>query len=192
MHEPQNNRTRHEDVAQRIEPTSTWADIVLGEHQIRVLRELSAAAAHVLQVSEDRQSEIESLPDRGIIALFTGASGTGKTMAAEVLARDLHRELYRIDLTRVVSKYIGETEKNLSHLFTEAADSGAILFFDEADALFGKLSEVKDSHDRYANIEISYLSQRIQEHHGLVIIGAKAPLEWPPHLLPRIDFVVEF
>lgn len=192
MHEPQNNRTRHENLAQRIEPASTWADIVLGEQQIRVLRELSAAAGHVLQVSEDRQSEIKRSPDRGIIALFTGASGTGKTMAAEVLARDLHRELYRIDLTRVVSKYIGETEKNLSRLFTEAAASGAILFFDEADALFGKRSEVKDSHDRYANIEVSYFCQRMQEHRGLIIIGTKAPLEWPPHLLPRIDFVVEF
>ena len=192
MHEPQKDWTRHENLAQRIEPASTWADIVVGEQQIRVLRELSAAAAHVLQVSEDQQSEIKSSPDRGIIALFTGAGGTGKTMAAEVLARDLHRELYRIDLTRVVSKYIGETEKNLSRLFTEAAASGAILFFDEADALFGKRSEVKDSHDRYANVEISYFLQRTEEHRGLVIIDAKAPLEWPPALLPRIGFVVEF
>ena len=92
-------------------------------------------------------------------------------MAAEVLARDLHRELYRIDLARVVSKYIGETEKNLSRLFAEAAASGAILFFDEADALFGKRSEVKDSHDRYANVEISYFLQRTEEHRGLVIIA---------------------
>jgi SpoVK/Ycf46/Vps4 family AAA+-type ATPase len=92
----------------------------------------------------------------------------------------------------VVSKYIGETEKNLSRLFTEAAASGAILFFDEADALFGKRSEVKDSHDRYANVEISYFLQRTEEHRGLVIIDANAPLEWPPALLPRIGFVVEF
>ena len=117
MRESRNDRTRHEDLAQRIEPASTWADIAVPEHQLRVLRELAACAAHLLQVSEDRRSEIKSLPYRGIIALFTGASGTGKAMAAEVLARDLHLELYRIDLTRVVSKNIGETEKNLSHPF---------------------------------------------------------------------------
>lgn len=192
MHEPRNNRTRHEDLAQRIEPASTWADIVLEEQQIRVLRELSAAAVQVLQVSGDRQSENKSSLDLGIIALFTGASGTAKTMAAEVLARDLHRELYRIDLSRVVSKYIGETEKNLSRLFSEAAASGAILFFDQADTLFGKRSEVKDSHDRYANIEVSYFSQRAQEHRGLIIIGTKARVEWPAVLLPRVGFVVEF
>jgi len=92
-------------------------------------------------------------------------------------------------LTRVVSKYIGETEKNLSRLFKEAAASGAILFFDEADALFGERSEVKD---RYANVEISYFLQRVEEHRGLVIIDAKAPLEWPPALRQRIGFVVEF
>jgi len=126
------------------------------------------------------------------MALFTGPSGTGKTMAAEVLARDLHLGLYRIDLTRVVSKYIGETEKNLSRIFAEAAPNGAILFFDEADALFGKRSEVKDSHDRYANIEVDYFLQRVEEHRGLVILATKTPLEWPPALPPRISFVVEF
>ena len=126
------------------------------------------------------------------MALFAGPSGTGKTTAAEVLARDLHLELYRVDLTRVVSKYIGETEKNLSRIFTEAAASRAILFFDEADALFGKRSEVKDSHDRYANIEVSYFLQRVEEHRGLVIIGSTAPLEWPPVSPTPIAFVVEF
>jgi len=192
MHESRNDRTRHEDPARRIEPVSTWADIAVGEQQLRVLRELAASAVHVLQVFEDQQSEIKNLPDRGIIALFTGPSGTGKTMAAEVLARDLHLELYRIDLTRVVSKYIGETEKNLSRIFAGAAAGRAILFFDEADALFGKRSEVKDSHDRYANIEVSYFLQRVEEHRGLVIIAAKARLEWPPASPPRIDSVVEF
>ena len=155
MHESQND-PGHEFLAQRIEPASTWADLALPEQQLRVLRELAASAAHRLLPSADRQSEVKSLPDRGITALFAGPSGTGKTMAAEVLARDLHLELYRIDLTRAVSKYIGETEKNLSLILTEAAPSGAILFFDEADALFGKRSEVKDSHDRYANIEVNY------------------------------------
>jgi SpoVK/Ycf46/Vps4 family AAA+-type ATPase len=191
MRESRNDRTRREDLAQRIEPASTWEDIALPEQQLRVLRELAAYAAHHLRVSEDRKSEINSLPDRGIIALFTGVSGTGKTMAAEVLARDLHLEMYRIDLTRVVSTYLGETENNLSHIFTEVAAS-AILFFDEADALFGKRSEVKDSHDRYANIEVSYFFQRVEEYRGLVILAVEAPHEWAPDLPPRKGFVVEF
>ena len=192
MRESRNDRTRNEGLARRIEPASTWADIAVGEQQLRVLHELAHSAAHVLQVSEDRQSEIKNLTDRGIVALFTGPSGRGKTMAAEVLARDLHLELYRIDLTRVVSKYIGETQKNLSRIFTEAAASRAILFFDEAEALFSRRSEVKDSHDRYANIEVGYFLQRVEEHRGLVIIGSRAPLEWPPAAPPRIAFVVEF
>jgi SpoVK/Ycf46/Vps4 family AAA+-type ATPase len=153
-----------------------------------VLRELAASAADILQ---NWKSEIKTLPDRGIIALFTGPSGTAKTMTAEVLARDLHLELYRIDLTRVASKYIGETEKIVSRIFTEGAASHAILFFDEADALFEKRSEVKDSHDRYANIEATYFLQRLEEHRGLVIIGTKAPPEWPPAVLPRVAFTVE-
>jgi SpoVK/Ycf46/Vps4 family AAA+-type ATPase len=192
MRESQKNRIGLEDLAQRIESVSTWADVAVPEQQLRVLRELAAHAAHRLQVSEDRQPEVNSLTHCGIVALFTGASGTGKTAAAEALARDLHLELYRIDLTRVVSKNIGETEKNLSRIFTEAAASGAILFFDEADALFGKRSEVKDSHDRYANIEVSYFLQRLEEYRGLVILAAEPSREWVPALPPRIGFVVEF
>jgi SpoVK/Ycf46/Vps4 family AAA+-type ATPase len=190
MHESRNDRTRLENLAQKIEPASTWADTAVPEQQLRVLRELAAYAAHRSQVSEDRRSEIQSLPGR--IALFTGANGTGKTMAAEALAGDLHLELYRIDLTRVVSKYIGETEKNLSRIFTEAAASGAILFFDEADALFGKRSEVKDSHDRYANIEVSYFLQQVEEYRGLVILAAEPSPEWAPALPQHVGFVVEF
>jgi SpoVK/Ycf46/Vps4 family AAA+-type ATPase len=192
MRESQKNRIGLEDLAQRIESVSTWADVAVPEQQLRVLRELAAHAAHRLQVSEDRQPEVNSLTHCGIVALFTGASGTGKTAAAEALARDLHLELYRIDLTRVVSKNIGETEKNLSRIFTEAAASGAILFFDEADALFGKRSEVKDSHDRYANIDVSYFLQRLEEYRGLVILAAEPSREWVPALPPRIGFVVEF
>ena len=107
----------------------------------------------------------------GVSALFAGPSGTGKTMAAEVLARHLRLDLYRIDLSAVVSKYIGETEKNLRRLFDAAESGGAALFFDEADALFGKRSEVKDSHDRYANIEINYLLQRMESYRGLAILA---------------------
>jgi len=190
MRESRNDRTRLENLAQKIEPASTWADIAVPEQQLRVLRELAAYAAHRLQVSEDRRSDIQSLPGR--IALFTGASGTEKTMAAEALARDLHLELYRIDLTRVVSKNIGDTEKNLSRIFTEAAASGAILFFDEADALFGKRSEVKDSHDRYANIEVSYFLQQVEEYRGLVILAAGPTRDWASALPPRLGFVVQF
>jgi SpoVK/Ycf46/Vps4 family AAA+-type ATPase len=188
MSESRTDHTRTDDMAQKIEPTSTWANLAMPEPQLRVLRELVAA---LLPVSKDPQSGIKTSPDRGIMALFTGPSGTGKTMAAEVLARELHLGLYRIDLTRLVSKYIGETEKNLSRIFTDAATSGAILFFDEADALFGKRSEVKDSHDRYANIEVNYFLQRVEEHRGLVILAAE-PHELAPAFSSRVDFIVQF
>jgi SpoVK/Ycf46/Vps4 family AAA+-type ATPase len=128
----------------------------------------------------------------GISALFTGESGTGKTMAAEVLANDLQLDLYRIDLSAVVSKYIGETEKNLRRLFDSAEDGGAILFFDEADALFGKRSEVKDSHDRYANIEVNYLLQRMETYHGLAILATNMRAALDQAFLRRIRFIVNF
>ena len=123
MSESRNHRTRHEDLAQRIEPTFTWADLAMPEPQLHILRALAAA---LLPVSKAPQPGIKTLPDRGIMALFTGPSGAGKTMAAEVLARELGLGLYRIDLTRGVSNYIGETEKNLSCIFAEAAPKGAI------------------------------------------------------------------
>jgi len=128
----------------------------------------------------------------GISALFAGESGTGKTMAAEVIANDLGLSLYRIDLSAVVSKYIGETEKNLRRLFDTAEDGGAILFFDEADALFGKRSEVKDSHDRYANIEINYLLQRIESYRGLAILATNMKSALDKAFLRRLRFIVNF
>ena len=128
----------------------------------------------------------------GISALFSGASGTGKTMAAEVLANELALDLYRIDLSAVVSKYIGETEKNLRRLFDAAEETGAILLFDEADALFGKRSEVKDSHDRYANIEVSYLLQRMESYRGLAILTTNFRAALDPAFLRRIRFIVNF
>ena len=128
----------------------------------------------------------------GISALFAGESGTGKTMAAEVLARELQLDLYRIDLSAVVSKYIGETEKNLRRVFDAAEDSGAILLFDEADALFGKRSEVKDSHDRYANIEVSYLLQRMEAYRGLAILTTNLKGALDPAFQRRLRFVVHF
>src|SRR6201988_292622 len=128
----------------------------------------------------------------GISALFAGDSGTGKTMAAEVIANDLRLNLYRIDLSAVVSKYIGETEKNLRRLFDAAEDGGAILFFDEADALFGKRSEVKDSHDRYANIEINYLLQRMEAYQGLAILATNMKSALDEAFMRRLRFVVNF
>ncbi len=128
----------------------------------------------------------------GISALFAGASGTGKTMAAEVLAGELELDLYRIDLSAVVSKYIGETEKNLRRVFDAAEAGGAILLFDEADALFGKRSEVKDSHDRYANIEISYLLQRMEAYRGLAILTTNMKSALDSAFLRRIRFIVDF
>jgi SpoVK/Ycf46/Vps4 family AAA+-type ATPase len=128
----------------------------------------------------------------GISALFAGASGTGKTMAAEVLANELHLDLYRIDLSSVVSKYIGETEKNLRRVFDAAESGGAILLFDEADALFGKRSEIKDSHDRYANIEVSYLLQRMEAYRGLAILTTNMKESLDTAFLRRIRFVVNF
>ena len=128
----------------------------------------------------------------GISALFAGESGTGKTMAAEVIANDLRLDLYRIDLSAVVSKYIGETEKNLRRLFDAAEDGGAILFFDEADALFGKRSEVKDSHDRYANIEINYLLQRMEAYRGLAILATNMKSALDTAFMRRLRFIVNF
>jgi SpoVK/Ycf46/Vps4 family AAA+-type ATPase len=128
----------------------------------------------------------------GISALFAGESGTGKTMAAEVLANHLELNLYRIDLSAVVSKYIGETEKNLRRLFDAAEDGGALLFFDEADALFGKRSEVKDSHDRYANIEINYLLQRMEAYAGLAILGTNMKEALDQAFLRRLRYIVRF
>src|SRR4030095_10947288 len=128
----------------------------------------------------------------GISALFAGESGTGKTMAAEVLANELHLDLYRIDLASTVSKYIGETEKNLGRVFDAAEDSGAILLFDEADALFGKRSEVRDSHDRYANIEVSYLLQRMEAYRGLAILTTNLKTALDQAFQRRLRFVVQF
>ena len=128
----------------------------------------------------------------GIGALFAGRSGTGKTMAAEVLANALRLNLYRIDLSAVVSKYIGETEKNLRRLFDAAEDGGTILFFDEADAIFGKRSEVKDSHDRYANIEINYLLQRMEAYRGLAILATNMKSALDAAFMRRLRFVVNF
>ena len=129
---------------------------------------------------------------KGLNVLFAGPSGTGKTMAAEIIAGELGLDLYKIDLSTVVSKYIGETEKNLARIFAEAETSNAILFFDEADALFGKRSEVRDAHDRYANIEISYLLQKMEEYEGVVILATNLRKNMDDAFVRRMHFTVEF
>ena len=158
----------------------------------RRLREIAVHVAHRATVYDTWGFGAMSNRGLGISALFAGASGTGKTMAAEVLANALRLDLYRIDLSSVVSKYIGETEKNLRRVFDAAEDGGAILFFDEADALFGKRSEIKDSHDRYANIEINYLLQRMESYRGLAVLATNMKGMLDPAFLRRIRFVINF
>jgi SpoVK/Ycf46/Vps4 family AAA+-type ATPase len=185
-------RPRMAALAQRIAPMATWEQLVLPEAERRLLREVAAHVAHRATVYETWGFGAMSSRGLGISALFAGASGTGKTMAAEVLANELRLDLYRIDLASVVSKYIGETEKNLRRVFDAAEDGGAILFFDEADALFGKRSEVKDSHDRYANIEINYLLQRMEAYRGLAVLATNMKGALDPAFLRRIRFAVNF
>jgi ATPase family associated with various cellular activities (AAA)/Winged helix domain, variant len=186
------SRRALEGLAQRIEPRAAWADLVLPQLQIETLKQIVAhvrqrALVHGQWGFGERYSR-----GLGITALFAGASGTGKTMAAEVVARELDLDLYQIDLAGVVSKYIGETEKNLRRIFDAAEDGGAVLLFDEADAIFGKRSEVKDSHDRYANLEISYLLQRMEAYRGLAILTTNMKHALDDAFLRRLRFIVQF
>jgi hypothetical protein len=185
-------RQRLDALAQRIEPVADWPDLVLPEPQLQTLREIALQVRHRAQVYERWGFSRKGKRGLGISALFAGPSGTGKTMAAEVLANELRLDLYRIDLSQVVSKYIGETEKNLRRVFDAAQEGGAILLFDEADALFGKRSEVKDSHDRYANIEISYLLQRMEAYRGLAILTTNMKGALDTAFMRRLRFVVRF
>ena len=181
-----------ERLAQRITPHATWSDLVLPAPQLAILQDTVRQVRHRNTVYEDWGFAGKSERGLGISALFAGESGTGKTLAAEVLAGELGLDLYRIDLSAVVSKYIGETEKNLEQLFAAAETSGAVLLFDEADALFGKRSEVKDSHDRYSNIELAYLLQRMETYRGLSILTTNLKSSVDTAFLRRIRFVVQF
>jgi hypothetical protein len=185
-------RPRLDTLAQRLAPKATWGDLVVPEEPGRLLHAIADQVRNRATVYEDWGFARRMNRGMGISALFAGESGTGKTMAAEVIANDLRLDLYRIDLSAVVSKYIGETEKNLRRLFDAAEDGGAILFFDEADALFGKRSEVKDSHDRYANIEINYLLQRMEAYSGLAILATNMKTALDPAFMRRLRFVVTF
>jgi SpoVK/Ycf46/Vps4 family AAA+-type ATPase len=156
------------------------------------LNELSRIRDHLATRSQLRSEDREEPPAHGVIILFSGVSGTGKTMAAAALANELNLNLYQIDLAAAVSKYIGETEKNLRRVFDEADAGGAILLFDEADALFGKRTEVKDSHDRYANLDIGSLLQRIEQHHGITILATSKEQDIDEASLRRIRHTVHF
>jgi ATPase family associated with various cellular activities (AAA)/Winged helix domain, variant len=185
-------RPRLARLAQQIEPTATWGDLVLPPKHKETLTQIAAQVRQRRKVYTEWGFESKCSRGLGISALFAGPSGTGKTMAAEVLANDLGLDLFCIDLSQVVSKYIGETEKNLSRIFEAAEDGVAVLMFDEADALFGKRTDVKDSHDRYANIEVSYLLQRMEAFRGLAILTTNRKNALDQAFLRRIRFVVEF
>jgi SpoVK/Ycf46/Vps4 family AAA+-type ATPase len=167
-------KTRLEAIAQRIEPRTNLMNAAL-THALPSLHKIAGDAR-----------------EHGMCVLFTGASSTGEMLAAEALAAELHLTLYHVDLKQLVTKYIGETEKNLGRVFDAAESGRAILFFDEADALFGKRSEVKDSHDRYSNIETNYLLQRMESHRGLVIFATNNQSDRDKTFLGHVRYVVEF
>jgi len=181
-----------EMLVQKLDLKSDWDDIVLPEASLQQLKQISSQVKLRNKVYDNWGFGNKMNSGLGINALFVGESGTGKTMAAEVLANELNLRLYRIDLSGVVSKYIGETEKNLRRVFDAAENGGAILFFDEADALFGKRSEVKDSHDRYANIEVNYLLQRIESYNGLAILATNKKTALDQAFVRRLRFIVSF
>jgi hypothetical protein len=179
-----------DSAAARVRPSRTWDDIVLDEDRLGQLREVSVRCRHRDTVFA--QWGFSPQPSTGVVALFAGPSGTGKTLAAEVIAGDLGVDLYKIDLANLVSKYIGETEKNLARVFDAAEASSVALFFDEADALLGKRSEVSDAHDRYANIEVAYLLQRLERYEGLVVLATNLAKNIDAAFLRRLHVVVEF
>jgi hypothetical protein len=185
-------RPRLEDLAERIVPRAGWDDLVLPEDQKLILHHLAAQLRQRLKVHESWGFSDKSRRGLGLSALFSGPSGTGKTLASEVIAGELGLDLYRIDLSSVVSKYIGETEKNLKQVFDAAEEGGALLLFDEADALFGKRAEVKDSHDRYANIEVGYLLQRMEAYRGLAILTTNMKSSLDKAFHRRLRFSVSF
>jgi ATPase family associated with various cellular activities (AAA) len=186
------NRNRFEGLAQVIVPIAQPDDLVLPDAQAEVVVQIEAHVRYRRTVFDDWGFARRETRGLGISALFHGPSGTGKSLAAEVIAGRLGFDLVRVDLSQVVSKYIGETEKNLRRIFDAADRGGCVLLFDEADALFGKRSEVRDSHDRYANIEVGYLLQRIEAFRGLAILTTNLKQSLDPAFLRRLRFVVAF
>lgn len=186
------SNSRLATLARKITPRYDWDDIILPSDQLAILHELVDTVRSRPLVLEEWGVGRKLAASAGVTVLFAGPPGTGKTMAAEVIARALELELYKIDLSSMVSKYIGETEKNLERIFTEAERSNAILFFDEADAIFGKRSEVKDAHDRYANIEVSYLLQRMEAYDGVTILATNLRANLDDAFMRRLQFAVDF
>ncbi len=179
-----------EQLTRRIVPTRTWDDIVLSDDRLGMLRSIADRYRHSSRVYDDWG--FTPTPSRGLVALFSGPSGTGKTLASEIIAAELGLEVFKLDLSSVVSKYIGETEKNLEQIFDAASAGNLVLFFDEADSLFGKRSEVKDARDRYANIEVSYLLQRLEIYDGMVIMATNFEKNVDEAFLRRIHVRIEF
>ena len=181
-----------ERLARRIQPSVGWGDLVLAPATADALRELAVRARRRDLVLDEWGMRPGGGRGRGIMVLFAGDSGTGKTMSAEVLAGDLGLDLYTVNLATVVDKYVGETEKNLERIFTEADGVNAVLLFDEADALFGKRSEVRDANDRYANIEVAYLLQRMETFDGLAVLATNLRANVDEAFARRLDMVVDF
>jgi len=180
------------ELSRKIVPHYNWKDIILSKENKEQLKEICSQVKNHYRVFTEWGFDRKFSYGKGLSVLFTGPPGTGKTMAAEVIAKELSHDMYKIDLSGVVSKYIGETEKNLSKIFKEAETSNAILFFDEADALFGKRTQVSDAHDRYANIETSYLLQRMEEYEGMVILATNLQENMDEAFSRRIRFIVDF
>ncbi|MEO6126456.1 MAG: ATP-binding protein [Ilumatobacteraceae bacterium] len=179
-----------EQLAQRIRPTRTWDDIVLSPERLRHLHGIVDRYRYASTVFDDWG--FSDKPSRGLVAMFSGPSGTGKTLAAEIVAGELGLDVFKLNLSAVVSKYIGETEKNLEQIFDAAGSGNVVLFFDEADSLFGKRSEVKDARDRYANIEVSYLLQRLERYDGVVLLATNFEKNVDDAFLRRIHARIEF
>jgi SpoVK/Ycf46/Vps4 family AAA+-type ATPase len=179
-------------LADKIRTTYSWGDIVLPPDQVRQLREICVQVHHRSTVLEQWGFDRHLAMGKGVNVLFAGPSGTGKTMAAEIIAADLGLELFKIDLAMMVSKYIGETEKNLDKVFTAAREANAILFFDEADAIFGKRSEVKDAHDRYANVEVGYLLQKMESYDGIVVLATNLRKNLDEAFIRRLHTTIDF
>ncbi len=179
-----------EGITRRIRPSRHWDDIVLSADRRELLRSIIERTRFAHRVYDDWG--FDATPSRGVVSLFSGPSGTGKTLAAEIVAGELGLDLFKLDLSSVVSKYIGETEKNLEVIFDAASAGNGVLFFDEADSLFGKRSEVKDARDRYANIEVSYLLQRLEAHDGLVVLATNFEKNIDEAFLRRIHVRIGF
>jgi SpoVK/Ycf46/Vps4 family AAA+-type ATPase len=173
----------------QVQSRTSGARLVFSSKQIAMFRQMAQETRQSVLAAESRKLAFSSA---GVLAWFSGSHGNGKTMAAEVVARELRTGLYRVNLNHVVSKYIGETEKNLARVFETAQKKSAVLLFDEADALFGKRSEVKDAHDRYANIEVSYVLSKIEAYQGLVILTTNHTVDIDPTVMCRVKYLLEF